>query len=182
MGDQRFHILDLGATAENARECARQVRLWLRTRGWAEPCAGLVNWRKPTDQEGAVIGADAAGPRVVGPAADAWEREEHPITVIDKWGFYDSGDAFEGFRCAACGHVSAAALELVDQWEQTGQAPTQTCENCGWTGPLSAWDLRAAVACSHVAISGDVLESADILTQEIAAELGGEWVWVYEHI
>lgn len=187
MGDQRFHILDLSATAETARDRARQVRMWLRARGWAEPCEGLVDWRKPVDQNGAVIPADAAGPRVVGPAADQFEREQYPITVIDGWHFYDSGDAFEGFRCAVCGGVSETALDLVDSWDETRRAPVHTCVQCGWTGPLTAWDVRAAVALSHVAISGDLsgghlMGAEQVLTEEIAAELGGQWAWVYEHI
>lgn len=187
MGDQRFHLLDVGAPGGTATERARQIRLWLRDRGWTESYEGLVDWRKPKDQHGAVIAADAAGPRLFRSAADVSERAEFPITVIDGWAIYDSGDAFEGFRCIACAKPDEAAVDLVDHWYETGQAPTHTCDHCGWSGRLTAWDVRAAAACSHVAISGDLLggdvaDAVTTLTRELLAELGGEWIWIYEHI
>ncbi len=188
MGDQRFHVLDVGASAETAADRARRVRLWLRDRGWTQPCEGLVDWRKPKDRQGNVIAADAAGPRLFGTAAvAASEGAEFPITVIDRWAVYDSGDAFEGFRCAACREVSDAALDLVDDWYRTARVPIHRCDRCGWTAPLTAWDVRAAAVCSHVAISGDLLggnltDAVTTLTQELSTELAGEWIWVYEHI
>lgn len=113
MGDQRFHVLDVGASAETAADRTRRVRLWLRDRGWTQPCEGLVDWRKPKDRQGNVIVADAAGPRLFRTAAEASsEGAQFPITVIDRWNVYDSGDAFEGFRCDACREVSDTALEL----------------------------------------------------------------------
>ncbi len=145
-----------------------------------------MDWRKPVDQQGAVIAADAAGPRLVATSGQTYEAEEWPITVIDRWAIYDSGDALEGFRCTACGDVSGdvddPAFDLIDTWHKTRRAPGHTCDSCGWSAPLSSWDVRAAAACSHVAISGDLVDAEEIVTQEITAELGGEWIWVYEHI
>lgn len=84
MGDQRFHLIYLDATAGNVNELSRDLKEWLPGERWSVAADGLFDWLGAGDVP---VPADRCGPRLL-ELAEYWDMnpDEDHLTVYDTVG------------------------------------------------------------------------------------------------
>lgn len=184
MSDQRYHLVYLEATTENAETLSRELREWMRSEGWSVEAEGAVD--RLSSREDAAP-ADRYGPRLQRLAREQRDnyREDY-LTVHDSWQMYTGSEAMEGVWCPNCeqllGFEDEELSEACDQWWQNRVAPDLACPTCGTTTPLDHWDLDRGLAMGTLAISIELYDENDEFRNALRVRFPGRWAGIYEHI
>ena len=182
MGDHREQLIDISTPEADTDARIAAVREWLITAGWAAPFDG-TDWLYPAE---AALGAS---PELL----PRWPGFGAMTFVMLRGDYWAAGDGTTAAACPVCG-AESDAWDQIEQWGEQRIEPVAQCESCGHQALLGDWDLEGSVAVGSLGIvldpqslprEGGSFDPADIartLRTELAAALGGRWVYVHHHL
>ncbi|MCC3291368.1 hypothetical protein [Arthrobacter sp. zg-Y1110] len=191
MGDTRAQLLDLSVDDAGAEARMHEVRKWFRDNGWSAPDPQVYDDRHSQEV------SDGPGPRLIGQLDP--HRPYFVFTFIPGLNVYFLGDSTAGPKCRQCDEELDIDVvsRMIQGWLDSGQEPDLTCPRCSWHAPWGRWELSTSLVVAsfaviidrdwHVPIGQDWRTAVDPydlprrFVEELQADLGGHWVFMYFH-